>query len=207
MSKKSDSYYFQNFIECVECGCQAAKMLEDNLNHFDTGLLQDKLDELHRIEHDADKKKHEMMAVLVKAFITPIEREDIILLSQSIDEVTDKIEDVLIRIYINNVQQIRPEALAFIKVIIRCCEALKEVMEEFADFRKSKTLHGLIIGINALEEEGDRLFIESMRRLHAEVTDPIEIIAWREIYVYLEKCCDACEHVADVVESVIMKNT
>ena len=118
MSKKSDSYYFQNFIECVECGCQAAKMLEDNLNHFDTGLLQDKLDELHRIEHDADKKKHEMMAVLVKAFITPIEREDIILLSQSIDEVTDKIEDVLIRIYINNVQQIRPEALAFIKVII-----------------------------------------------------------------------------------------
>ena len=207
MSKKSDSYYFQNFIECVECGCQAAKMLEDNLNHFDTGLLQDKLDELHRIEHDADKKKHEMMAVLVKAFITPTEREDIILLSQSIDEVTDKIEDVLIRIYINNVQQIRPEALAFIKVIIRCCEALKEVMEEFADFRKSKTLHGLIIEINALEEEGDRLFIESMRRLHAEVTDPIEIIAWREIYVYLEKCCDACEHVADVVESVIMKNT
>ena len=207
MSKKSDSYYFQNFIECVECGCQAAKMLEDNLNHFDTGLLQDKLDELHRIEHDADKKKHEMMAVLVKAFITPIEREDIILLSQSIDEVTDKIEDVLIRIYINNVQQIRPEALAFIKVIISCCEALKEVMEEFADFRKSKTLHGLIIEINALEEEGDRLFIESMRKLHAEVTDPIEIIAWREIYVYLEKCCDACEHVADVVESVIMKNT
>ena len=207
MSKKSDSYYFQNFIECVECGCQAAKMLEDNLNHFDTGLLQDKLDELHRIEHDADKKKHEMMAVLVKAFITPIEREDIILLSQSIDEVTDKIEDVLIRIYINNVQQIRPEALAFIKVIIRCCEALKEVMEEFADFRKSKTLHGLIIEINAREEEGDRLFIESMRKLHAEVTDPIEIIAWREIYVYLEKCCDACEHVADVVESVIMKNT
>jgi len=50
MSKKSDSYYFQNFIECVECGCQAAKMLEGNLNHFDTGLLQDKLDELHRIE-------------------------------------------------------------------------------------------------------------------------------------------------------------
>lgn len=80
-------------------------------------------------------------------------------------------------------------------------------MEEFADFRKSKTLHGLIIEINALEEEGDRLFIDSMRRLHAEVTDPIEIIAWREIYAYLEKCCDACEHVADVVESVIMKNT
>jgi len=69
------------------------------------------------------------------------------------------------------------------------------------------TLHGLIIEINALEEEGDRLFIDSMRKLHTEEEDPIQIIAWREIYSYLEKCCDACEHVADIVESVIMKNT
>ena len=204
MAKKSDNYYFENFIQCVECGCQAAKMLEENLANFDVSRLSENLDELHKIEHDADKKKHEMMAVLVKAFITPIEREDIILLSQSIDEVTDQIEDVLIRIYINNVHTIRPEALQFTKVIIRCCKVLKEIMEEFANFKKSKTLHGLIIEINALEEEGDRLFIDSMRRLHTEVTDPLEIIAWREIYNFLEKCCDACEH---VVESVIMKNT
>ncbi|GAA6292206.1 DUF47 family protein [Enterocloster asparagiformis] len=207
MAKKSDNYYFENFIQCVECGCQAAMMLEENLANFDVNRLSENLDELHKIEHDADKKKHEMMGVLVKAFITPIEREDIILLSQCIDEVTDQIEDVLIRIYINNVHTIRPEALQFTKVIIRCCKVLKEIMEEFANFKKSKTLHGLIIEINALEEEGDRLFIDSMRRLHTEVADPLEIIAWREIYNFLEKCCDACEHVADAVESVIMKNT
>ncbi len=207
MSKKSDNYYFENFIQCVDCGCQAARMLEENLANFDPDMLMENLERLHVIEHDADKKKHEMMAVLVKAFITPIEREDIILLSQSIDEVTDQIEDVLIRIYISNVRTIRPEAIQFTKVIIRCCQVLKEVMEEFTDFKKSKTLHGLIIEINALEEEGDRLFIDSMRKLHVEETDPLEIIAWREIYNFLEKCCDACEHVADAVESVIMKNT
>ena len=207
MAKKSDNYYFENFIQCVECGCQAAMMLEENLANFDVNRLSENLDELHKIEHDADKKKHEMMGVLVKAFITPIEREDIILLSQCIDEVTDQIEDVLIRIYINNVHTIRPEALQFTKVIIRCCKVLKEIMEEFANFKKSKTLHGLIIEINALEEEGDRLFIDSMRKLHTEEEDPIQIIAWREIYNFLEKCCDACEHVADAVESVIMKNT
>ena len=207
MAKKSDNYYFENFIQCVECGCQAAMMLEENLANFDVNRLSENLDELHKIEHDADKKKHEMMGVLVKAFITPIEREDIILLSQCIDEVTDQIEDVLIRIYINNVHTIRPEALQFTKVIIRCCKVLKEIMEEFANFKKSKTLHGLIIEINALEEEGDRLFIDSMRKLHTEEEDPIQIIAWREIYSYLEKCADACEHAADVVESVVMKNS
>ncbi len=207
MSKKNDNYYFDNFIQCVDYGCQAAKMLAENLTNFEPAKLQDNLDKLHEIEHDADKRKHEMMAVLLKAFITPIEREDISLLSQSIDEVTDQIEDVLIRIYINNVKVIRPEAIEFTKVIIRCCKVLKEVMEEFANFKKSKTLHGLIIEINALEEEGDRLFISSMRKLHTEETDPLEIIAWREIYNFLEKCCDACEHVADAVESIIMKNS
>mgnify|MGYP002411479756 CR=1 FL=1 len=207
MSKKSDAFYFQNFIQCVESSCKAAKMLEENLMNFDPQKLPQNLDRLHEIEHDADMKKHEMMAVLTKAFITPIEREDIGLLSESIDEVTDKIEDVLIRVYINDIKQIRPEAVEFAKIVIRCCEALKKVMEEFSEFKKSKALQSLLIEINELEEEGDRLFISSMRKLHVEVTDPIEIIAWREVYIYLEKCCDACEHVADVVASVVMKNT
>lgn len=207
MSRKSDRYYFENFIECVECGCQAARMLEHNLINFDAAALPENLERMHEFEHEADAKKHEMMETLVKAFITPIEREDIILLSQCIDEVTDQVEDVLIRIYINNVQTIRPEAIQFTKVIIQCCQMLKEVMEEFADFKKSKKLHQLIIEINALEEKGDQLFIESMRNLHTMAHDPLEIIAWREIFHFLEKCCDACEHVADAVESVIMKNT
>ena len=207
MSKKNDQYYFDNFIDCVEYSCHAARLLEENLLDYKAGRLKERLDELHQIEHGADQKKHEMMGVLVKAFITPIEREDIILLSQSLDEVTDKIEDVLIRIYINNVSSIRPEAISFSRVIIRCCDTLKKVMTEFADFRKSKELYTQIVEINALEEEGDKLFIDSMRRLHMEVKDPLEVIAWREIYIYLEKCCDACEHVADAVESVIMKNS
>ena len=63
------------------------------------------------------------------------------------------------------------------------------------------------VNINTLEEEADELFISSMRTLHTTTSDPIQIIVWREIYIYLEKCVDACEHVADTVESVIMKNS
>ena len=79
--------------------------------------------------------------------------------------------------------------------------------KEFADFKHSKTLHQHIVNINTMEEEADALFISSLRTLHTTCTDPLEVIVWREIYIYLEKCADACEHVADTVESVVMKNS
>ena len=63
------------------------------------------------------------------------------------------------------------------------------------------------VGGKALEEEADRLYIASMHSLHSEEKDVLAVIAWREIYSYLEKCADACEHAADVVESVVMKNS
>ena len=81
------------------------------------------------------------------------------------------------------------------------------MLEQFADFKRSKSLQDYIIRINTLEEEADQLFISSLRTLHTTCTDPLEVIVWREIYIYLEKCADACEHVADTVESVVMKNS
>ena len=207
MAKKQDAFYFETFLACTDYSCQAATLLHKVMQEYNPLQIKKKLDEMHTVEHAADVKKHELLNVLAKAFITPIEREDIILLSQNIDEVTDKIEDVLLRIYCNNVQSIRPEALELSRLVIRCCEEAKLMAEEFADFRRSKGLRDHIIRINTLEEEADQQYINSMRTLHTTCTDPIEIIVWREIFLYLEKCVDACEHVADTVESVVMKNS
>lgn len=206
MSKKSDSYYFKNFVICAEYGEKASCGLEQILNEFDVTHLSENLDEIHGMEHAADQKKHEMLAALAKEFITPIEREDIILISEAMDEVTDRIEDVMIRLYINNIRTIRPDAAEFAHLITRCCKAVSRLMEEFKNFKKSKKLYGLMVEIHTLEEEGDRLFIRAMRRLHTEGLDPLEIVAWREIYSYLEKCCDACEDMANAVERVMLKN-
>ena len=155
----------------------------------------------------SDGKKHEMLDRLAKEFIPPIEREDIVELSQHIDTVTDKVEDVLMRVYMGNAQEIEPDALEMTDVVIQCCEKVRELLTDFADFRRSKNLKELIIQINALEETSDRLFMRSMRKLHTECSDPLHIIVWREIYSYLERCADACEHVADTVESIVMKNS
>ena len=125
MAKKQDAFYFDTFTACLDDACKAAQLLDRSMREFDPDQIKETLDEMHNIEHAADDKKHELLNVLAKAFITPIEREDIILLSQNIDEVTDKIEDVLLRIYCNNVQKIRPEALELSRLVIRCCEEAK----------------------------------------------------------------------------------
>ena len=186
---------------------QGAHLLRGWLTEFDPAHIHEKLDEMHALEHEADEKKHEMLNVLARAFITPIEREDIILLSQNIDDLTDKIEDVLLRIYCNNVQTIRPDALKLIDVLIRCCGEVKEMLGCFSSFKNVKKLHEHVVNINTLEEEADALFYNSLRELHTTCSDPLTVISWREIYIYLENCVDACEHVADTVESVVMKNT
>lgn len=207
MVSKQDAFYYDNFIACAGYSCKAAHLLKEILTDFDPDKIGERFNEIHEIERQADEERHKLNDMLVKAFITPIEREDIAQLSHDIDEVTDKIEDVLIRVYINNVQKIRPEALKLLDTVIKCCDALQELMREFFDFRKSKKLSEKIIAINTLEEEADRLYIDSMKRLHTEEKDVLQIIAWREIYDYMEKCADACEHAADVVGNVVMKNS
>ena len=136
MAKKQRTNYFQMFVEMVEFSCSASRNLSKTLINFEVDKLPEIMDYIHKIEHSADDKKHEMMVKLADEFITPIEREDIMSLAQTIDDVTDSIEDVLMRIYMFNIQSIRSEALDFADVIIQCCDCLKKTMEEYHNFQK-----------------------------------------------------------------------
>jgi predicted phosphate transport protein (TIGR00153 family) len=161
---------------------------------------------MHEIEHSGDIARHVMTKKLAREFITPIEREDIMAMGEAIDTVTDKIEDVLMRIYVFNIPEIREEAKKITDVIVRSCETLRAALSEFHNFRKSKTLHEKIILINQLEEEADNIYTLGVRNLYLEKKDPILVQAWYETFQFLEDCCDACEDVADVIESVMLKN-
>ena len=128
-------------------------------------------------------------------------------LSDYLDTLTDRIEGVLHRLYFDNIREMRPDALKMVEMIVRGCDAMREVVGELAQFKKSKTLRQRVVELNTIEEEADALYMRAMRELHTTCTDPVEIICWREVYFYLEKCTDACEHVADVVEQIVMKNS
>ena len=208
MKKKSKNFdYFDSFVRMVEYSCKAALLLQQVVKNYDPYKIKEQMIEMHEIEHGGDISKHEMMNALVKEFITPIGREDITGIGQQIDEVTDTVEDVLMRLYMFNIQTIRPEAIEFVDVIVECCNALKKALQDFHNFKKSPTVKENIIQINCLEEDGDKLYTEAVRNLHTTSKDPIEIMVWSETFDRLERCCDACEDVANLMESVILKNS
>ena len=198
--------YFKMFIKMTEYSCAAARNLNQTLSDFDVEKLPELMEYLHQIEHTGDEEKHSMMQKLVKEFITPIGREDIVNLGHEIDNVTDAIEDVLLRVYMFHIQTIRPEAVEFAKVIVQCCDEMKIIMEEFQNYKKSDKIHASVVEMNRLEEVGDALYMRAMRNLYTSGADAVELLAWTEVYNRLERCCDACENVANVVEGVMMKN-
>ena len=121
--------------------------------------------------------------------------------------IVDLIEEVVLSLYMNDIQKCRPDVQPMVALIVKQCEELQKLMAEFENYKKSDKLLQSIIVINTLEEEGDRLYLEAMRNLKLTCSDPFEMIAWRDIYSSLEDCSDACEKVADAVEEVVMKNT
>lgn len=206
MAKKNNNYYFDTFSKGVSYACDAAALLSACFDSYDPAQLRRRMEEMHTVEHSADEVKHEMMEKLLKEFLPPIEREDIMELAHTIDDVTDSIEDVLMRVYMFNIIELRAEAKEFAAVIVNCCDALKKMVAELPNFRKSAVLREQVVDINGLEEQGDRLYTLAMRRLYTEEKDAVSVIAWTTMFDRLEKCCDCCEHVADVVERVVMKN-
>lgn len=204
---KGDKFYFDNFVQSTAFSQKAAAYLLNCLENYDPKNLRQMLEQMHEIEHCADVRKHEMNAALAKAFVTPVDREDLDMLSHRIDDVTDQIEEVLQMFYINNIQSVNPGAVEFANCIVKACEILCKLMGEFENFKKSKKIHSLIVELNDVEEECDKLYLTSMRELTKNSTDVLLTISWRDIFGCLEACADACEHAGECVGTVIMKNT
>lgn len=204
---KADRMYFENLVASAECACKAADYLAECLASYQPDTLKNMLETMHTYEHAGDSKKHEMSHALAKAFVTPVDREDLALISQNIDDVTDSIEEVLQAFYMYRIGSVVPEAVEFAKRITECCQLMKDMLVEFINFKKPHKLHEMIIELSHREEVCDALYINATMLLPDRCDDALDIISWREIYNRLENCADACEHVGDCVEMVVMKNS
>ena len=207
MKAKKVNYYFKNFIELFKYTTDAAKYLGSVIEKFDGGISEAEKDEMHVIEHSADLCLHDVLSRLAKEFITPIENEDILAIVKKIDDATDTIEDVLIKTYMHDVKKLPSCAKEFVEIIKRECDAMSMVLDEFANFKKSNIIREKIMEVLNIEEEGDKLYISSIRELYQRTKDFGEIYVTEDLINAFEACCDIIEEVAQVVDEAIMKNS
>lgn len=155
------------------------------------------------LEHKGDELTHRVIDELNKTFITPIDREDIHNLSTALDNVLDLIDSTAVRIVLFKITDLIPEAPELATVLL---SQVKEISAAVAKLQDNDHVVERCIEINRLENDGDRLFQTAIGRLFDEVKDPIDVIKRKEIIETLETATDLAEDVANVLETIIVKN-
>ena len=154
-------------------------------------------------EHVGDKILHDIVKRLNRSFITPIDREDIYDLVATMDEVLDNIEQATDAMVLYRVDEPTDYARRQAGVIANAASVLHQLIN---DLEKRTDLMERVISINSLENEGDRIVRDAIAALFDDDIDAREIIKWKDIYELLESAIDECEHVANVIESIVLKH-
>lgn len=200
--------YFELLKSQAGYSVKAAALLEEILLNYSLDTISEQREKIHAVEHEADKVMHDIRVKLSAEFITPIDQEDILRLAQIIDDVTDALDDVVLKLYMYHVEVITEDAKEIVKVVHQCAKALYEAMNELKNFKKTDgSLQEMLIKINSIENQADELSREAIHRLFSSNTETKALIGNMNMYEALENCCDECEHAADVIEEIILKNT
>lgn len=206
-SKKKNFDYFATLCTMSDFAVREAELLKEILTDFHPERLEEQRHRMHELEHGCDTVKHDLTTALVHEFLPPVDREDLFRLAHVADNLADSVDGVVGYLYMADIRCIRPDVGAFSDLTIECCRNAAELLREFRNFKKSVRLKDLIILINDLEEKGDKLYTDAVRRLSKDAPSTRDLIEWWDLYRKFENCFDAAESIADNVESVVMKNT
>lgn len=205
--KEKNFNYYDEFIKNANIAIEISTILKTHAENYDINNSTEIEEKVHKLENDADKNLHETIDYLAKDFLPPIEREDIVLLVNKIDDIIDFLDEIAINFNILNIVALKDNFLEFMDLFFRLSILLKEMLEKFKDKKKYEEVNKYIIEINNIEDSGDRLYENSIKRLFKNETNPIEIIKWSTIYNTLEDGIDSFESVANTIGEIILKNT
>lgn len=203
---RNETDYFKLFEEGISFSLKAAEALQVGFADGKIDLAE--IQKIKNIEHEADKHVHRCLKLIEEAFITPIDRSDILDLVKYIENVTDSIDEVSRRIYMMRVTDCGEYAVKFVEYIVQACKKCAELMATLKDYKKNlKKINQLAIEVNNIEEAGDRLFTEAMRELFSSNSDPVTIIIKKDLFERFEDILDNCEDVADTAEKIMTAKT
>jgi uncharacterized protein len=161
-----------------------------------------KIDAIRDAEHRCDTITHDTIQRLHRTFVTPFDREDLYTLATSMDNVMDAIDHCALLVRLYKIRQMPGGARELAHTVSASAASMSAAIEALSA-KRPVTPHA--VEINRLENEADRWYAESIEALFDTVTDPILLMKWKELLDHLEMVTDACEDVANVIESVVVK--
>ncbi|MDA1096869.1 MAG: DUF47 family protein [Chloroflexi bacterium] len=167
-----------------------------------------KVAEIGRLEEAGDSIIHDIMRNLHKSFITPLDREDIAALGDSLDNVVDEIEESARNMLEYGIESPGPRAIELANLIAQCGVVLDRALGKLLHARGARMRDILsdAVEINRLENEADLVTSRAMGELFTNGLSAIDVLKWRDVYGHLEAAADRCEDAANVLEAIVLKN-
>ncbi len=197
-----DEKFFQMFAQMSLHILEAAEVLKQMLEN-PAGDMQAGSSRIKDLEHQGDELTHRVIEELNKTFITPIDREDIHDLCTCLDDVLDLIDSTAVRIVLFKIKEPITELPEMARVLF---SQAKEIVAAVSNLQDNDQVVERCIEINRLENDADRIFQTAIGHLFEEVKDPIDVIKRKEIIDTLEHATDKAEDVANVLETITVKN-
>ena len=180
--------------------------------HYANDFRIKNLEDLHEIstrmkryETDGDTLIHELIVMLNKSFMTPIEREDILALANSMDDVLDGMEECIAHFDMFSITKPDESMNTFISYIVKSADEVVKAMEKLQKKNLTSMRENAIL-IKDYESKCDEVLRTSIKQLFLHEKNPIRIIQLKDIYEQLEDIADDCQNVANTMETIIMRN-
>lgn len=197
-----DNTFFDMFAQMSDNLIAGARTM---VNLFaDYKDVEAKIAEIRRIERSGDEMTHNILTKLNQTFITPFDREDIHQLASRLDDVLDFLNSAAARIIMYRITNPPPVALDLSRIILLQAQELHRALPLL---RKNGSILTHCVEINRLENEADVISRAAIGQLFDQEKDPINLIKIKELIEVLEIATDKAEDVANVLESVVLKNS
>lgn len=203
--KPRDDKFFKYFNDLADAICEASLILKSFVENRSDPTTN--LDKINEVEERGDRILSEVMKRINNSFITPFDREDILLLSRELNNVVDHIQGTMEKIVIYKVGQPKEGyVLKLVQVLEEASQEIKNAVDKLPDVRnKSNEIIDSCEKIRSFEHEGDYLYRAGIALLFENTQNVIDIIKWKEIYEHLETTLDYCENVSNILKGVAIK--
>lgn len=197
-----DTSFYSMFTDSADNLVAATQVLADFV-HLN-GNRAELMEKLHEHEHNGDTITHSIFKQLNSSFVTPFDREDIYNLASDLDDVMDAIEAAADIVVLTGLGTLPAEMAQQVELILRAAHTTAEAMPRL---KTMKDLPDYWIEVNRLENEADKLYRRLLSRLFSGEFDALEVMKLKEVADLLEEAADAFEHVANVVETIAVKES